>query len=604
MVQLAANKFKVALMMSADLLNIMLMAIVSRYLVFGELADMPWLESAVFAFLQVAVLGFCRYYRIRIQDSSLELLYRTLVAALPVAVVFLAYVGLVLGLGSASFRWAAVFCIFYLISIMGIRVAYRYIKTQNKGRNNHGKPSALVYGAGTIGTTMASLNRLGKFDFNIVGFVDDDPYKAAEIIKDHQVLGSLDDLPGILRTISVSTLIVAITNIARDKMQKAVAIAKEAGIDIKVVPSLFELSRGKKELDLRSVNYEDLLGRPLRVIEREPVEKLVSGKTILVTGAGGSIGSEICTQLVTYPIKKIVLLDIDESELHDLALRLLHYTAEWSDAVVPVVCDIRNKDKLDRIFLAHKPDIVFHAAAYKHVPLMEKFPEEAVVTNMQGSYNVLEASRACEAKKVIVISTDKAVNPTNVMGATKRVVEMIASAMSTEKTPVCCVRFGNVIGSRGSMLPLFVEEIHAGVPITVTDKDIVRYFMAIPEAVSLVFRAATLASGGEVMVLDMGEPVNIYDFAQKLISLYGTSDNTIKITGLRPGEKLYEEVLASDDTTVKTVNSQIRKAVLPSSMTEAEALELLSSIPGKSPEELVALVKKTVPEFRHERNYC
>ena len=297
--------------------------------------------------------------------------------------------------------------------------------------------------------------------------------------------------------------------------------------------------------------------------------------------------------------KKIILLDIDETELHDLGMRLLNFQAEWSDKVVPVVCDIKNAKKVERIFNEYKPEIVLHAAAYKHVPLMEVFPEEAILNNIYGSYNVFNSAKKNGVKRVIVISTDKAVNPTNIMGATKRVVEMIASSLNSEKTEFCCVRFGNVIGSRGSMLPTFLEEIKAGVPITVTDKRIIRYFMAIKEAVGLVFRAATIAKGGEVMVLDMGEPVKIYDFAQKLINTFGDGRSQIVITGLRPGEKLYEELLADKDNTIPTENQKIFRAKVLNNeeFSEKSLAQKIAKLCDMTPEQMVEFVKKSVPEY-------
>ena len=326
---------------------------------------------------------------------------------------------------------------------------------------------------------------------------------------------------------------------------------------------------------------------------------MFADKTILVTGAGGSIGSEICQQLMEFAPTRLIVLDIDETELHDLCLRLLHYQAEWNDRVIPVVCDIKNAAKIERIFNQYKPDIILHAAAYKHVPLMERFPEEAILNNICGSYNVFKSAKNNGVKKVIVISTDKAVNPTNIMGATKRVVEMIASAFNSSETEFCCVRFGNVIGSRGSMLPTFLEEIKGGYPITVTDKRIIRYFMAIKEAVGLVFRAATIAKGGEVMVLDMGEPVKIYDFAQKLITTFGDGRSNIVITGLRPGEKLYEELLANKDNTLPTENQKIfrAKVVNNSEYTEEYLANTITKLYEMTPQQMVEFLQKSVPEY-------
>lgn len=352
-------------------------------------------------------------------------------------------------------------------------------------------------------------------------------------------------------------------------------------------------------VSVHDINLEELLGRPLITPEIEPLQNLFRNRIVMVTGAGGSIGSEICRQIMGFAPQKLIALDIDETELHDLGLRLLNYKAEWSEQVVPVVCDIKNVRKLETIFQKYKPEIVLHAAAYKHVPLMELYPEEAILNNVYGSYNVFKSAKNNGTQRVIVISTDKAVNPTNIMGASKRIVEMIASVLNSAQTEFCCVRFGNVIDSRGSMLQTFLEEIREGYPVTVTDKRIIRYFMAIKEAVGLVFRAATIAKGGEVMALDMGQPVNIYEFAKKLIVKYGDGRSEIVITGLRPGEKLYEELLADKENTIPTENEKIFRAKVVNNpdFTEEKLDSWMYSIQSESTEELVDKLKHIVPEY-------
>jgi FlaA1/EpsC-like NDP-sugar epimerase len=304
--------------------------------------------------------------------------------------------------------------------------------------------------------------------------------------------------------------------------------------------------------------------------------------------------------LLSYGPEQLLLLDIDETELHDLSLRLHNYQKEWSDLVIPIVCDIKNRKKIDRIMTQFKPQLVFHAAAYKHVPLQELYPEEAITTNINGSYAVLKSAKEHQVEKVVVISTDKAVNPTNVMGATKRVVELMAGMLNSKETEIVCVRFGNVLGSRGSMLPLFMDQIKAGVPITVTHKDIIRYFMAIPEAVGLVFKAASMAKGGEVMVLDMGQPVKIYDFAEKLVKYYGDSRSQVIVTGLRPGEKLYEELLANKDTTIPTEEKLVFKAKVDNhTISELSFLNhYLTSFEKSAPEVMLKMLHELVPEFK------
>lgn len=582
-----------------DFATISIMGLVSHWAVFGTVRDADLFILLGLPAVFILSLSLVKFYRLRIANSSIELIKKAVYSLLPATVIVVLAVGEMRGFTSRGTRWTVVYSVFAFLAVVGTRAYWRIYMESDKS-DNPKKPVALIYGAGDMGSAMARQAKKGSFDYRILGFIDDKDGLQHEIVLGYNVLGKLDDLDGILKNHhgKIDALIIAITNLPAPKIQQAVITARKHGIDTKIVPNLFE-TKGRTDVSLRELNIEDLLGRSLNTVDKEPLFDMFSGKTVLVTGAGGSIGSEICNQLMEYGLKRLILLDIDETELHDLALRLLGYEHEWSDKVIPVVCDIRNAEKVERITARYKPDIVFHAAAYKHVPLMELYPEEAIITNIKGSYNVFRSCRNNSVKKVVVISTDKAVNPTNVMGATKRVVEMMAASLNCEDTEFCCVRFGNVIGSRGSMLPLFLEEIKAGKPITVTDRKIIRYFMAIPEAVSLVFRAASLAKGGEVMVLDMGEPVNIYDFAQKLIDAFGDGRSTIKVTGLRPGEKLYEELLANKDNTIPTdIQKVFRAKVNPSVFKNGELAAFIDNLSGKSPDELVWILEDTVPEFQ------
>ncbi|MBI9096757.1 MAG: polysaccharide biosynthesis protein [Sphaerochaeta sp.] len=544
-----------------------------------------------------------KFYRIRISESSLDLLNRGLVGfVLPFVVGILIFTRF----DSFSSLWIPFLCVsdgFAFLFLMALRYAYRNAINYHIRQTNNGNPRTIVYGAGELGNTLVRQYNKGRLPFHIVGFVDDDPDLQGTVLLGLKVFGTVEALDKALKQTQSKALIIAITEITQEKMLAAVDAAKENNCEVMVIPSLFEMQQGgAKELDLRSLDYADLLGRPLIKIDREPIKAMVRDKRILVTGAGGSIGSEICRQLLSYDPSQLVLLDIDETELHDLSLRLHNFQKEWSSLIVPVVCDIKNRKKIDRIFEQYKPELVFHAAAYKHVPLQELYPEEAINTNIGGSYNILQSAKTHKVQKVIVISTDKAVNPTNVMGATKRVVELMARMLNTAETEIISVRFGNVLGSRGSMLPLFMDQIKAGVSITVTHREIIRYFMAIPEAVGLVFKAASMAKGGEVMVLDMGQPVKIYDFALKLIKYYGDGRSQVIITGLRPGEKLYEELLANKDTTIPTEDKLVFKAkVKKSKMEEQELSQLITSLPEKSPEELVEILHGLVPEFEGTR---
>ena len=576
------------------------MGVASHFLVFGNIRtiSLPIFLSYIGAQLLVLVLS--KYYRIRISDSSVDLIFRACVSLFAVFIVATITLGSIYGFVHANVRWSVVYSICSLGGTLGTRYTYRMFGFY---RFHSTFPKTIVYGAGDVGVTMLRMSHKGAFKYSIIGFIDDNLQLRQRIIQGVSVLGSIDDLEELARNESFDSLIIAINVISAEKIQRVVEICKRYDIEVKIIPSLFEQKKAN-EVSVRDIDYSDLLGRSLIMSDTEVVQQMFAGKTILVTGAGGSIGSEICQQLMEFGPSKLIVLDIDETELHDLCLRLLHYQAEWNDRVIPVVCDIKNAAKIERIFNQYKPDIILHAAAYKHVPLMEKFPEEAILNNICGSYNVFKSAKNNGVKKVIVISTDKAVNPTNIMGATKRVVEMIASALNTRETEFCCVRFGNVIGSRGSMLPTFLEEIKGGYPITVTDKRIIRYFMAIKEAVGLVFRAATIAKGGEVMVLDMGEPVKIYDFAQKLITTFGDGRSNIVITGLRPGEKLYEELLANKDNTLPTENQKIfrAKVVNNSEYTEEYLANTITKLYELTPKQLVEFLQNSVPEY-HKPDY-
>ncbi|HPE93859.1 MAG TPA: nucleoside-diphosphate sugar epimerase/dehydratase, partial [Sphaerochaeta sp.] len=548
------------LLMAVDAVLLILCSMVSMWIVYAAYDATVVLFTVIASLILLLSLSLTRFYLIRVSEGSLDLVNRAFTGFLLPSLVSILIPVFLEGYHSS---WIPYFVVFWgssFLCILGVRFAYRSFRTYYTKQTHNNNPRTVIYGAGELGNALVRQFQRGKLPYHISAFIDDNASLKGTYLLGIKVWGTIDDLAETLVHVRAKVLIIAITHIEQERMFKAVDAAKELGVDIKVIPSLFEMQQGAKELDLRNLDYGDLLGRPLISIEKQPIQKMVMNKRVLITGAGGSIGSEICKQLLTYGPSQLILLDIDETELHDLSLRLHNYQKEWSDLIVPVVCDIKNRRKVDRIMEQYRPQLVFHAAAYKHVPLQELYPEEAITTNILGSYAVLKSAKERAVEKVVVISTDKAVNPTNVMGATKRVVELMAGMLNSKETEMVCVRFGNVLGSRGSMLPLFMEQIKAGVPITVTHKDIIRYFMAIPEAVGLVFKAASMAKGGEVMVLDMGQPVRIYDFAQKLVKYYGDGRSQVIVTGLRPGEKLYEELLANKDTTIPTEDKLVFKA--------------------------------------------
>ncbi|MGB4006045.1 MAG: nucleoside-diphosphate sugar epimerase/dehydratase, partial [Halanaerobiales bacterium] len=368
------------------------------------------------------------------------------------------------------------------------------------------------------------------------------------------------DIPQVIKKYGVEEVIIAIPSAKGKDIKDIYNLSKQEGVKLKLVPGMYDILNGDVNLShLRDVRVEDLLRREQVQLDAARIAAYVEGKVVLVTGAGGSIGSELCRQLARFNPQKLLMLDIYENNLYFLDLELRENYPHLS--LVPIIASIRDRDKLDYLFAQFRPEVVFHAAAHKHVPLMEDNPEEAVKNNIFGTKNVIEAADKYQVERFVLISSDKAVNPTNVMGASKRVAEMLIQAANKKSsTKFMAVRFGNVLGSAGSVIPLFKKQIKNGGPVTVTHPEVTRYFMTIPEAVQLVIQAGALGQGGEVFVLDMGEPVKIMDLAKDLIELSGLKvgqDIEIKITGLRPGEKLYEELLNDNENNLATEHERI-----------------------------------------------
>ncbi len=417
----------------------------------------------------------------------------------------------------------------------------------------------LIIGAGNNGERLVrSLKYENSKDYYPVGFLDDDENKLNTYIHGIKVYGGLKQLKKIIDELKIEAVIIAIPNLPYYILREIIDTSKEKGIDdIKIVPEILT-EREFKSSELKDLNIQALLKREVVEIEEEKIEDFFKGKNILVTGAGGSIGSEICRKLLKFNPAKILGYEIDETDIFNLNLELSN------KKFIPVVGDINNSEKFFEVLKEHKIDIVFHSAAYKHVPLMEFFPEEAVKTNIIGTYNIAKLCCKNNVEEFINISTDKAVNPKNIMGMTKRIAEIICSSFNElKKTKFISVRFGNVLGSRGSVIPIFLEQIKKGGPVTVTHPEMERYFMTIPEAVLLVFQASIIGRGGEVFILDMGKPVKILDLAKNLIRLQGfTPDVDIKIefTGIRPGEKIKEELFNNYESQIHTSHKKIFKA--------------------------------------------
>ena len=430
----------------------------------------------------------------------------------------------------------------------------------NKNQDNKAN-NLLIIGAGMgAREIIIAIKNNMRDKYNIVGIIDDDISKINHYILGVKVLGTRYDIPKIAKEKNVDLIFFAINKIDAISRRKILEICQETGVKTRVLPTTEEVITKQGAMNsLRDVQIEDLLGREPVHLDNKNINSLIKNKTVLVTGGGGSIGSELCRQIVKYDPKRLVILDIYENNLYDIEMEL---RAEYPKLnLEAIVASVRDKARLNNVFETYKPEIVFHAAAHKHVPLMEKSPLEAIHNNVFGTYNVVNCADEYGVEKFVLISTDKAVNPTNIMGASKRVCEMIVQAKNkVSKTEYVAVRFGNVLGSNGSVIPLFKKQIERGGPVTVTHKDITRFFMTIPEAVQLILQAVTYAKGGEIFVLDMGEPVKIYDLAVSLIKLLGYEPNVdipIEITGLRPGEKLYEEILMSEEGLTSTKHDKI-----------------------------------------------
>jgi len=479
------------------------------------------------------------------------------------------YVILVIS-GLYHFNYSYYFIAFFFVATgtLGIRMSYRLLKFYSAYREDKShKTRTLILGAGHAGVMLLEeIDQNKDFQKVVVGFIDDNEDMIGKRIHNVPVLGNLKDICQIAYENFIDTIIIAIPSLPFTEMKKVLNKVEETGCQIKMMPPFYEMIGQKQDLlKVRDINIEDLLGRePIR-LEEAGIFEFIDGKTVLVTGGGGSIGSELCRQLRHFNPAKIIILDIYENNAYDLQMEFQrlyrHENVLHKPEIIVLIASVRDEQRMDEIFEEFKPQIVFHAAAHKHVPLMEVSPKEAVKNNVLGTYNVAKIAIKHKTEKFVFISTDKAVNPTNIMGATKRMAERIIMALDQENvTDFTAVRFGNVLGSNGSVIPLFKRQIEDGGPVTVTHPEIIRYFMTIQEACQLVIQAGAYAKGGELFVLDMGEQVKIVELAEKLIRLSGFEpykDIRIEFTGLRPGEKMYEELLVDYDKATKTANSKI-----------------------------------------------
>ena len=493
----------------------------------------------------------------------------------------------------------------WLFALMFLsRYAQRGIKTLINRRNHAEKMKrVLIVGAGEAGNAIIKeIVNSPYVNMKIVGIVDDDVTKHGKFMHGIKVVGDRNDIVDIAESQRVDEIIIAMPTVSAMETKKILDICKQTGCELKRLPGMYQLVNGDVSISkLKDVDVNDLLGRDPIEVDLDSIMGYVSGKVVMVTGGGGSIGSELCRQIASHNPKQLVIVDIYENSTYDIQQELKRNYPDLD--LVVLIASVRNTKRIDQIFATYHPQIVYHAAAHKHVPLMEDSPNEAVKNNVLGTWKVVQAADKYKVKRFVMISTDKAVNPTNIMGATKRICEMIIQTYNNRsQTEYVAVRFGNVLGSNGSVIPLFKKQIEAGGPVTVTHPDIIRYFMTIPEAVSLVLQAGAYAKGGEIFILDMGEPVKIVDLARNLILLSGhkpDEDIQIVFTGLRPGEKLYEEMLMKEEGMQDTANKLIHIGK-PIQMDEERFLHQLEELKEhvvEEPNDIREWVQKIVPTY-------
>ena len=521
----------------------------------------------------VAYYVFSYFFNLYWRDWEYASVYEviTVVKCVSATVIVSTISGLAFFDTKVTWQFLIVCWLLLVISIGGVRLSMRVFREffADSSVMENAKPT-LIVGAGAAGTLLVRQMLMHPaMRMDPIAFVDDDPDKLRKDIYGVRILGAIKDIERIVDTMGITKVVIAMPSLPIKKLNEVYDVARKTGAECVILPNIDDVMSGNLHVQqLRNVEIEDLLGRDPVQLDQTMIEKQLRGKKILVTGAGGSIGSEICRQVAKFKPKEIIILGHGENSIYQLNMELVgKYSQHFT--ITPVIADVQDRKRIFEVMDKYKPDVVYHAAAHKHVPLMELNPREAVKNNILGTRNVAEAASHARVKAFVMVSTDKAVNPPNIMGATKRLCEMIVQDMATrsEYTKFVAVRFGNVLGSRGSVIPLFKKQIAEGGPITVTHPDIVRYFMTIPEAAQLVIQAGSLARGGEIFVLDMGQPVKIVDLAKNLIRLsgYDEGDIEIKFTGLRPGEKMYEELLNEGEVNPKQVFPKIHIGIADNS---------------------------------------
>ena len=524
--------------------------------------EQDWVYLVIGVILLVFVNFGLKIYSILVRYAGLSDMLRIVCASVVITI----YNLLVSWISVALVKeWALILSVAVLFTTVISRFWFKIIETFRSAgkwyRLNKEEKRVMIIGAGSAGDMIIrEMKTSEKYNMRPICVLDDDVNKINRYLNGVKVCGTTGEVVYYAEKYGVSDIIIAMPSVNKKEISRIANECQKTKCKVKIIPGIYQLTTGQVSVsDIKPVSITDLLGREQVKVNLGEIMGYIEGKVVLVTGGGGSIGSELCRQIAMHNPEKLIILDIYENNAYDIQQELIRQLPNLN--LLVLIASVRDKKKIEDVFKKHKPQIVFHAAAHKHVPLMETSPNEAVKNNVGGTLNVAKYAGEYGAERFILISTDKAVNPTNIMGATKRICEMIVQSMDKKyATEYVAVRFGNVLGSNGSVIPLFKKQIKAGGPVTVTHKDIVRYFMTIPEAVSLVLQAGAYANGGEIFVLDMGEQVRIYDLAVNMIKLSGFEpfkDIDVKVTGLRPGEKLYEERLMAEEGLKKTENEKI-----------------------------------------------
>ena len=569
-----------------------------------------WLQNFLIQVLVVSVVFSLRrmyHYIWRTVDvrDVISMTISTLIAfALSFSLHY--FLGFFLHLAMPRSVWFMIL-VFQIMFLVGVRCLLRFWSVISRSllRRRNGQRIMLV-GAGQAGRILArELRSSNRVEGKLCCVIDDDPVLRGKYLDGARIVGGKESIVASAKRFNITQIIVAIPSATPEQKAEILNVCKLTNCRLRVLPGIYQLLNGEVSLSaVQDVQVEDLLGRTPVQLDTDFVSAFLANEVVLVTGGGGSIGSELCRQIAKYGPKTLIILDIYENNAYDIQQELHRTYGDILDLKVEIA-SIRDKDRIYRLFDEYRPQIVFHAAAHKHVPLMEFCPAEAIKNNVFGTYHVVRAAERSGVEKFVMISTDKAVNPTNFMGATKRLCEMILQSRRNSSTEFCAVRFGNVLGSNGSVVPLFKKQIQEGGPVTITDKRIIRYFMTIPEAAMLVLEAGALASQSQIFVLDMGQPVKILTLAENLIRLSGLEpyqDIDIKEVGLRPGEKLYEELLMASESLSKTSNEKIfveeQRPITPEEIMFA-LVSLDNLITAQRPkDELIALMKQLVPTYR------